>query len=131
MKFSRDEIWIYCDENSSEGKKTVGYAKGFSNNVNVFDYSKKKFTPRIWNDLLRMLGCKAKDLLDKSNPLYQEKVKGRDFEGYDWINIIINNPELMRAPIAIKSDKAIICNTPTDVLKLDNKSNQVEQNKDF
>ena len=35
-----------------------------------------------------------------------------------WLHILVNFPHLVKAPIAIKKDKAVLCITPLEVLKL-------------
>lgn len=118
MKTNKREIFLYYDPNTSVGKKALAYAKGMTKHVNNTEYTKVKFTPTTWRDILRRLNMNPKHLLDKSKPYYQQHLRGRDFTEDDWINVLINNPELIRAPIAISGNKAIFADNPSDVLKL-------------
>ena len=56
--------------------------------------------------------------MDKSLPYYQANVKGREFEDRDWTNLLMKNLDLLRSPIAVRGDKAIILDNPTDIYKL-------------
>ena len=40
-------------------------------------------------------------------------------EEADCLGVSKHNPELMRTPITILGDKAVICESPGDMLKLD------------
>ncbi len=51
-------------------------------------------------------------------PYYQENIKGRDFDARDWTVLLMNNPELLRSPIAIKGATARILDNPTDIYKM-------------
>jgi arsenate reductase (glutaredoxin) len=118
MKIPRNQVILYYDPETSIGKQTYAYAKSIAKHVQAIEFTKANLTNRIWQDILEMLNLRAKDLLDRSNPVYQEKLKGISFEQEDWLNVIVKNPELIKAPILIKGSKAILCITPSDVLKM-------------
>jgi arsenate reductase len=115
---SQQEIQLYIKLNCSKSKKTIAYAKSHSNNVNTIDLSKTKGTGTIWENILTKLEKSPKELLDKSQPYYQENIKGRDFEKRDWIYLLMNNPDLVKSPIAIRGNRAILIDTPTDIYKI-------------
>ncbi len=56
--------------------------------------------------------------MDKSHPYYQKNIRGRAFNDQDWLNVIMHNPSLLRAPIAIRGNKAVLCSSATDIYKL-------------
>ena len=59
-----------------------------------------------------------KELMNKADPYYQTHLRGKDFSKENWIKVIEKNPELIKAPIAIRGHKAILCNSAPDVYKL-------------
>ena len=109
---------MYLKPNCSESKKVLAYAKSLSNNVNVIDIVRTKGTGTIWHSILSKLNKSPKQLLDKSKPYYQKHIKGMDFEDRDWTTLLMHNPELVRSPIAIKGNKAMILDNPTDIYKI-------------
>ena len=117
MKKPENEILIYYDRNSSRAKKVLAYARTISRHVNEVEYHRTSFTPTMWKQLLQRLNMKPKSLLNKANPYYQLNVRGRDFDEEGWLNILIRNPDLIKAPIVVKGSQAILCNNPTDILK--------------
>ena len=68
--------------------------------------------------ILRSLDVHPKDLLNKAHPYYQENIRGREFDEEDWLTVLAKNPELIKAPIAVRGRRAILCNNPTDIYKL-------------
>ena len=115
---SSSEIQLYLKSDCSKSKKVLAYAKSISNNINAVDIGRTKGTGTIWQSILSKLDKSPKQLLDKSKPYYQENIRGRDFDKRDWTYLLMNNPELVRSPIAIRGDKAMIIDNPTDIYKI-------------
>ncbi|MDH5602799.1 MAG: glutaredoxin [Cyclobacteriaceae bacterium] len=122
MQFHQNELFIYLDPNSSVGKKTRAYASSISKNVNALDSNKIKLTATLWKEIVNMLNLRPKDLMNRAHPEYQEKIRGNTFTMTGWLEILAKNPQLLKAPIAIYHNKAIMCERPTDILTLDEKS---------
>jgi arsenate reductase len=67
---------------------------------------------------LNRLNLRAKDLLNRAHPDYQEKIAGNSFDEEGWLNVLVQNPCLLKAPIAIKNNKAVLCVRPSQILML-------------
>lgn len=119
IQFHPNELLlIYHDRSSSTNKQTRAYAKSVSNNINETNLNTVRFTTTLWKEIINMLGLRPKDLLDRSNPEYQAKVRGNTFTMEGWLEVLVNNPHLLKAPIAIFHHKAVLCRKPTDILTL-------------
>ena len=118
MNTHNREILIYYNASSSPHKKTVAYAKSVVPHVKPYDFAKAPSTDTSWRMIIKALDVHPKDLLNKAHPDYQNHIRGREFDSEGWLKILKYNPELIKAPIAIRGKKAIICTTPTDILKL-------------
>jgi arsenate reductase len=64
------------------------------------------------------LGIHPKELLNKAHPYYREHIKGREFDNESWLKVLQYNPDLIKAPIAIRGKKAILCLNSTDIHRL-------------
>lgn len=119
MKTSKREITIYYNPESSSDRKTVAYAQSLSRYVKAYSY---KQTPcrgtTEWCKVLTALKMHPKDLMNKAHPYYQDNIRGREFDEEGWLNILRTNPELIRAPIAIRGEHVVLCLTPKDVYRL-------------
>ncbi|NNC96149.1 MAG: glutaredoxin [Chitinophagales bacterium] len=118
FKLHTNEILVLYDKGSSVGKKTLAYAHSMSDHVKDLEFSKANYTTTMWKMFLKILGKHPKELLNKAHPYYKEHIKGRDFDSESWLKVLVKHPELIRAPIVIKGNKAIICDNPTDIYKL-------------
>jgi len=118
MHYKRSELTIIFDSSKSLDKKTLAIAQGISNTINKQDLREVRLSNTLFRMALEKLSIHPKDIMDKSNPHYQEVIKGRDPDIDDAYYMIVNNPTLLRCPIALHEDKVVLCNTPTDLLKL-------------
>lgn len=113
------DLLIYYDPKTEVGKKTIAYAHSMTKHVNAVEYHKTAFTATMWSELVSMLGLRPKDLLNRSHPKYQELIQGNNFGDEDWLEVLKHNPDLLIAPIAIRAGRAVLCKTPSEVLKLE------------
>jgi len=118
MKTHPSELYFYHSPTQLVDKQTLAYAKSISPFVNTIDLSKEKLTATQWNTLLVKLNLRAKDLLNRAHPDYQRFIAGKNWDDESWLNILIKSPNLIKAPIASLRRNAILCLTPTDILKL-------------
>ncbi len=121
MRGHLKELEIYYDNKSSSHRKTKALAYSITHYVREIDFDHYKLTKIMWGELLTLLGMKAKQLLNKADPKYQQLIARHDFNENDWLEILSKNPELIKAPIVVYHDKAILCENPNDIFKIINK----------
>ena len=112
------EVLIYYNADSSSDRRTVAHARSVTSYLKSYEYKKARSSSTSWLMILSSLDIHPKDLLNKAHPYYQRHIKGKEFDEEDWISCLQRNPELIKAPIAVRGYKAILCNTPTDILRL-------------
>ncbi len=120
MKTHQREILIYYNPDSSNDRKTVAHAQSLSSHVRTYSFDKAPSTGTSWQTIIRALNMRPKDLMNKAHPYYQANIRGKEFNDQDWLNVIMFNPFLLKAPIAIRGDKAVLCINATDIYKLMN-----------
>jgi len=118
MEIHPNEMWLLFDPESATHRKTRGLAKSITKNVNEISLKHSKLSKLRWAELLAMLELAPKNLLDKSKKKYQDELAGHDFDDDDWLDILRNNSDLVKAPIAVMNGRAILCNSPKDIYKL-------------
>ncbi|MGI9542824.1 MAG: arsenate reductase family protein [Cyclobacteriaceae bacterium] len=126
MKFHPNELFLYFDPSTTTGKQTRAIAHSLSTHVNEMDYRKVKLTTTIWKDMLDQLHLHPKKLLNKAHPEYQAKIRGNAFDDEGWLNVLMKNPQLIKGPIAIRNDQAVLCVKPSDILKLEPAEKQIK-----
>lgn len=68
--------------------------------------------------LIQKLGCRASDLVRKTEPLYLGKFEARTLTESEWVNVLTENPVLIQRPIIVDGKQALIGRPPTLVLAL-------------
>lgn len=112
------EIQIYYNPENPADRRCVAHAQGLATQVKTFAYTSTPSNSTSWRQILKNLDVHPKELMDKSHPYYREHIKGREFTMSGWLEIIRNNPCLLRAPIAMRGSRAVLCQSPTDIYKL-------------
>ncbi len=119
MKTHKREIQIYYNPESRTHRSTLAHAKSVAKYIKSYAFHQTPSTGTSWQQILKALDLDdPKMLLNKADPYYQNNLRGREFDEESWIKIIQNNSNLIKAPIAMRGNRAIICKTPTDILKL-------------
>ena len=118
MRHHPKELEIYFDNKSSSHRKTKALAYSITHHVKEIDFEHYRLTKLMWGDLLELLHMKPKQLLNKANPKYQELIARHDFDDNDWLEILVKNPELIKAPIVVYHDRAVLCENSKDIYKL-------------
>ncbi len=123
MEFHPNELTLLLDPKSATGRKLRAYAHSISNNVNEIDYTTTRLTTTLWKKVVTMLGNTPEEYIDKDHPLIKNQTKDNSYTMHGWLNVLLNSPEVLKGPIAIRKDKAIMCTNPNDILKLGITSN--------
>ncbi len=118
MKTHPREILIYYNSTSSADRKTVAHAQSMVKHVRAYEFGKTPSTGTSWRMILKSLDLHPKELMNKAHPYYQSHIRGREFNAEGWLNVLRYNPELLKAPIAIRGKRAILCTNPTDIYRL-------------
>jgi len=118
MKYHPNELWLFFDCKLNTHKKTRALAKSITDHVNEFDLQHNKLSKLRWLEILNMLQMRPKDILNKANKKYQSELAGHDFDDDNWLEILRNNPCMIKAPIAIMNGKAVLCMNPQDIYLL-------------
>lgn len=74
----------------------------------VIDFVQNPLSMQEMKTVLKKLGMEVHEIIRKNENLYREKFAGKDFTDEEWMQILIDNPELMQRPILIKSSVAMI-----------------------
>lgn len=119
MEWNPKEVVIIYNFNERGNREALAYAKQIAQNVNEVDISKTPLTERQMAQLLDNLGVGVEDIIDRRSDIYKEKYQDVEMEEADWLGVIKHNPELMRTPIGMLGNRAVICESPGDMLKLD------------
>lgn len=118
MKHSSNEITLYYNPDVTSHVKTLAYAHSVCPHVNAIDFAHEYFTPRRLEELISNLGIRAEELVNINDEEFQEHYSNSAFEENDWLKILVHQPQLIKAPIAIMGDTTMLVKNPVDILSI-------------
>ncbi|MBL7863278.1 MAG: glutaredoxin [Cyclobacteriaceae bacterium] len=123
MQFHPNELFLIYDPQSNVGRQTKALALDLCSHINEVDVRHEKFSPTYWREVVTMLGMHPNDLLDQSHQDYK-KVGANNLTMDGWLNVLTHHGHLVKYPIVIFSQSAVLCKTPTDIVKLKGKPSE-------
>jgi arsenate reductase len=115
---SKRQITLFYNSDSIRAKKTIAFAKAEGLPIQEVDLLKTKLTGTQIVELADKLSLKVSELVNQKHPSYLSITEPHDFSTDDWIKTIQHNPQIMKQPIALRGNRSILIETPTDVLKI-------------
>jgi len=112
------QINFYYNPKSNRAKKTLAYAKAEGLPILEIDISKTILTGTQLAELADRLKINISDLVNQEHPSYKKQFRPHDLSERDWIKMIQHNPEIMKQPIALRGDKTILVESPSEIIKI-------------
>ncbi|MBA4058225.1 MAG: hypothetical protein C0490_26145, partial [Marivirga sp.] len=72
-----------------------------------------------WQEIISMLHTPVKQLFNTEHPDYSKFILNKNYSEQDFLEVVFQNPQLIKGPIGILHNKAVLCDNPTDILRLD------------
>ncbi|ALM19783.1 hypothetical protein JCM19294_73 [Nonlabens tegetincola] len=111
---SSREVSIFYDSNKKLHKEVYAYLVSSGKSINQRDINKFDITGTIYAELIELLECDIIDLIDTSHEKYQG---GDSIEFNDGVDVLRNQPELLRFPILVNDKKALQAKSMSDAIK--------------
>ena len=119
MDISSKEIVLLMSGNESLNKQTIAHAQSLKHPVNVQEQLEGITTSTLYSLILENSDMEPKHLLDRSSSYYQDELRGKDLTREEWIHVLQQHPELLRAPVGLRGKKVVVCDNPSNVQSLD------------
>ena len=118
MHYKKDELTLLYNSKLARDIKTLAYANTITSKINRQDVNSVEVSATLFKVMVDKLGGDPKVMINKSVPYYQKNLRGQEYPPKNWLQAIKKMPELLIAPVALYKDRAVICNSPTDILKV-------------
>lgn len=118
MESNPREVTVIYNMNKRGGREALAYAKQISQHVQEIDIAQQPLTRTQLAELMQKLNIEVEELIDKTDDQYQDQYEGADMDENGWLEILVHNPSMIKTPIGILGDKAVICDLPNQMLEL-------------
>lgn len=100
---------IYHNTRCKKSRGGLKYLEDKGIKPDIIEYLKDEhFTEKSLSDVIQKLGIKPQELIRTQEPIYKQNYKGKEFSDQEWIEILVENPKLIRRPIIVKDDQAVV-----------------------
>ena len=118
--FLAHELYLIFNPETELGRRTRALAPTISGIVHEIDLKSKWVTPFRWKEIINLLHVpSAKDLVNPAHPDYAKVLGNSDFSERDLLEILYQNPQLVKGPIGVLENHAVLCKEPADILSLE------------
>lgn len=109
---------IYHNPRCQKSRETLKLINDAGVHVEIVEYLKNTPSKEELQDLISKLGITPVQLLRKSESVFKESYKGKEFSDEEWVEIMIENPKLIERPIVVDGEKAVLGRPPENVKEL-------------
>ncbi len=118
MHLNNKEITLIYNGQNDKDKKTLAYAMSLNRKINKQDISCVRVSDTLFELMMVRLHKAGKSVFNRADPFYQEHMQGHELSNSEYLEYLKRRPDLLGSPVAMYKGKVVLCNTPTDVLKI-------------
>ncbi len=108
-------IKIYHNARCKKSRFGLQYLQERTSDIEIVEYLKNPINEDTLKKLLIMLNISPHELVRTQEALYKSNYKGKNFTDNEWVKIIVESPKLLKRPIVIKGNKAVLGDPATDL----------------
>ena len=98
--------------------ESSNHTMSLTKHINEFSFQHNKLSKLLSSEKLNMLDMKPKDLFNKSGKNIQKEIAGHYFDDDTRLEILRNNPCMIKGPFDIMNKSAAFCISPRDIYQL-------------
>ena len=98
----------YHNPRCSKSRQGIALLDSNKINYDVIEYLKNPLNKNELIDILEQLDMNPMDLIRKGESAYKEKIKGKNLNDNQIIEIMVDEPKLIERPILVNKGKAVI-----------------------
>lgn len=106
---------IYHNTRCSKSRAGLQYLKEKLIDAKVVEYLKNPLTREELSKLLQKLGKSAFEMIRTQEELYKKQYKTKELSNDEWIDVLVENPKLLKRPIVEKGEKAVWAVPPEEI----------------
>lgn len=113
-----EQIIIYHNPRCKKSREGLNILKENGINPEIVEYLKTPPSEEELGNILEMLDMKPLELIRKNEKIFKENYKGQDHTDKEWIKIMAENPKLIKRPVVIKKNHAVLGRPPEKIKNL-------------
>lgn len=112
-------ITIYHNPRCRKSRAGLEFLTEKKCELQIIQYLKDEpFNVESLKNLLVKLGKKPSEIVRTQEEYYKTELKGKSFIDEEWLQILVDNPNLIKRPVIVKGSKAVIGDPAGEINKL-------------
>jgi arsenate reductase (glutaredoxin) len=116
--FPDHQATVFYNSKKRRDNEALVYARELSDSVREHDVCRTPLTSTMLKEIARLLDVEVVSLVDFTSTRYRKEYEGKDFSDADWLLAMVHNPDLMKTPVVFLGRRGIICDIPSQALRL-------------
>lgn len=112
------DIIIYHNPRCRKSRAGLDYLSAKKQAFQIRKYMSEHFTFDELDHLLSILDMHPLEIIRTKEEYYKQELKGKEFSRQDWIEILVRNPQLIKRPIVVNGNKAVLAEIPQNMDKI-------------
>ncbi|MFV0553735.1 MAG: ArsC/Spx/MgsR family protein [Mangrovibacterium sp.] len=101
---------IYHHPRCAKSRMALQFLEEYSYVPELINYMKEGLRKEELEDLVAKTGLPIRELVRTSDALFKDNHDATTFTEEMWFDLLVNNPSLLRRPIVINGNKAVVAN---------------------
>jgi polyphosphate kinase len=106
---------IYHNPRCSKSRAGLQYLEEKGYDIEIKKYLTEGLSETELKDIIAITGKKPQFFVRIHEKEYINNYKGKEFNDDEWIKILVENPRLLRRPIVVNGNKAVLANPPENI----------------
>jgi len=112
------KISVYHNPRCRKSRAGLDLVKSKTDEIDIIDYLNTGISAACIKKIVQQLNVPIIDIVRTQEDYYKKELKGKNFSGEEWAQIISENPKLLKRPIVVKGNKAAIIETVDDLERI-------------
>ena len=106
---------IYHNPRCAKSRAGLQYLEEKGYEIEIRKYLTEGLTDDELREIISKTGREPFFFVRTQEKEYIENYKGREFSDEEWIKILVENPRLLRRPIVVNGERAVLANPPENI----------------
>jgi len=106
---------LYHNPRCAKSRAGLKYLEEKGYDVEIKKYLTEGISENELRELVEKTGKKPFDFVRTQEKIFKEKYKGKEYLDNEWLKILAENPRLLKRPIVVNGDKAVLADPPQAV----------------
>jgi len=109
---------IYHNPRCKKSRAGLAYLISKTSDYETVDYIQNGLSTDEVREMVLKLHLPPKELIRTNEDFFKKELKSKNFNDYEWIQILKENPKLLKRPVIIGKHKAVIGDPVINIDKL-------------